>query len=444
MGICVTTSTTPDFREMLRVFARIGVLSFGGPAGQIALMHHELVERREWVSEDQYLHALNFCHLLPGPEAQQLATWIGWKLHGVKGGLAAGLLFILPGAAVMLALSMLYGFAARLDWFAALFLGIKAAVLAIVVQALLRVAGRALNTRFKLLVAAAAFVALAGFNLPFPLVVLGAGALGMIAAALRPHWLALPAITPAPPSSPRPWAASLRTIALWAAIWAAPMLAILLTLGPDHVLWKIGAFFSQLAVVTFGGAYAVLAYMAQQAVQGFGWLGAGEMADGLGLAETTPGPLIMVTQFVGYLAAFRAPAPFSPLAAGVLGAALTTWVTFAPCFLWIFTFAPWIERLEHARRLKGGLAAVTAAVVGVIANLTLWFALHVLFLRTGVRAIGPLTINLPDPASLDWRAAILAAIAALLIFRLRAGLIKVLGVMMVLGLALGSLQIGGA
>ncbi|MFM2301990.1 MAG: chromate efflux transporter [Pseudomonadota bacterium] len=426
---------------MVRVFARIGVLSFGGPVGQIALMHGELVERRQWVSEEQYLHALNFCHLLPGPEAQQLATWIGWKLHGVKGGLAAGLLFVLPGAAVMLALSMLYGFAARLDWFSALFLGIKAAVLAIVVQALLRVAGRALNTRFKQLVAVAAFCALAGFNLPFPLVVLGAGTIGMIVAALRPGWLALHAALPTPVTSPRPWLASLRTIAIWSAIWAAPMLAVLLTLGREHVLWQIGVFFSQLAVVTFGGAYAVLAYMAQQAVQGFGWLGAGEMADGLGLAETTPGPLIMVTQFVGYLAAFRAPAPFSPLAAGVLGAALTTWVTFAPCFLWIFTFAPWIERLEHAPKLKGGLAAVTAAVVGVIANLTVWFGLHVLFLRTSVRKIGPLAINLPDLSSVDWTAAGLTAIAAILIFRARLGLIKVLAIMMALGLALNAVGI---
>ncbi|MBS0481660.1 MAG: chromate efflux transporter [Proteobacteria bacterium] len=429
----MTTSTsTPTFAEAVRVFARIGLLSFGGPAGQIALMHRELVDERGWISEDRFLHALNFCHLLPGPEAQQLATWIGWKLHGTKGGLAAGLLFVLPGALVMLALSALYGFAAHLTWFAALFLGIKAAVLAIVIQALIRIAGRALNTGFKRALAVAAFAALFLFNLPFPLVVLGAGALGMAVAAWRPDLLAIKPGTAAPPASARPWRQSLHAVAIWGVLWAAPLLAVLIMLGPDHVLWKIGLFFSKLAVVTFGGAYAVLAYMAQQAVQGFGWLSPGEMADGLGLAETTPGPLIMVTQFVGYLAAFRAPAPFSPLAAGILGATLTTWVTFVPCFLWIFTFAPWIERLEHAVRLKGGLAALTAAVVGVIANLAVWFAGHVLFSRWDTSGF----INLPVWASLDWRAAVLAALSLVLVFRLKWNVIRVLGVAAAGGLLL--------
>ena len=416
----------PAFGELVRVSARIGCLSFGGPVGQIALMHRELVEERQWISEEQYLHALNFCHLLPGPEAQQLAIWIGWKLHGLKGGLAAGLLFVLPGALVMLALSVVYGYASHLPWFAALFLGIKAAVMAIVLQALLRVAGRALNTIVKKAIALMAFAALFAFDLPFPLVVLGAGLAGTIIAATRPELLALKPVGKAPALAPRPWGASMRAIAAGAAAWAAPMIAIFLTLGPDHVLWQIGAFFSKLAVVTFGGAYAVLAYMAQQAVNGFGWLSAGEMADGLGLAETTPGPLIMVAQYVGYLAAFRAPAPFDPLVAGVLGAALTTWVTFTPCFLWIFALAPWIERLEHAPRLKGALAAVTAAIVGVIANLSLWFALHVLFAaRTPIRLAG-LSVSLPDLSSFDWRAASLAALAAFLIFRRKWNIIHVL------------------
>ncbi|CAH0496073.1 putative chromate transport protein [Novosphingobium sp. CECT 9465] len=306
------SDTSPSFSELVRVSARIGCLSFGGPVGQIALMHRKLVEERQWVSEEQYLHALNFCHLLPGPEAQQLAIWIGWKLHGFKGGLAAGLLFVIPGALVILALSILYGYAAHLTWFAALFLGIKAAVLAIVVQALIRVAGRALNTPFKKGIALAAFAALFLLNLPFPLVVLGAGLVGTIVAATRPDLLALKSMDKAPMLAPRPWGASIKAVLAGAIVWAAPMVAVFALLGPDHVLWQIGAFFSKLAVVTFGGAYAVLAYMAQQAVQGFGWLSAGEMADGLGLAETTPGPLIMVTQFVGYLAAFRAPVPFSP------------------------------------------------------------------------------------------------------------------------------------
>ena len=435
----VTAQSTPTFRELVKTFARIGCLSFGGPAGQIALMHRELVEERAWVSEDQYLHALNFCHLLPGPEAQQLATWVGWKLHGWRGGLAAGVLFVIPGALVILAFSVLYALAANLSWFAALFLGIKAAVLAIVVQALLRIAGRSLNTRFKQGLAVAAFVALFFLNLPFPLVVLGAGALGILVAATRPDWLALKPATGAPPASPRPWTQSLRMIALWGAIWAAPLVLILATLGPDHRLWQIGAFFSQLAVVTFGGAYAVLAYMAQEAVNGFGWLSAGEMVDGLGMAETTPGPLILVTQFTGFLAAFRAPEPFSPLVAGLLGAGLTTWVTFAPCFLWIFTFAPWIERMEHAVKLKGGLAALTAAVVGVIANLTVWFALHVLFARVSEEHSGPLRLYLPDWTSFDWRAGLLAALSVLLIFRFKWGLIRVLGVAALGGLALGQL-----
>ena len=415
-----------SFGDLLRVFTRIGFLSFGGPAGQIALMHRELVEERGWIGEDDFLHALNFCHLLPGPEAQQLAAWIGWRLQGPRGGLAAGLLFVIPGAVIILALSMLYALAADLALVEALFLGVNAAVLAIVVQALLRIAGRALDTGLKRGLAAGAFVGLFLLDLPFPLIVLGAGVIGMVVAARRPDLLKIKpgkadAILPA-----RPWRSTIFSVLLWGTIWAAPMALIALTLGQDHVLWQIGAFFSQLAVVTFGGAYAVLAYMAQEAVQGFGWLDAGEMADGLGLAETTPGPLILVTQFVGYLAAFRSPEPFSPLVAGLLGAMLTTWVTFAPCFLWIFALAPWIDRLGHAVRLKGALAAITAAVVGVIANLTAWFALHVLFAQVGVVQLGPVRLDWPLWASFDWRAGVLAALAVLLAFRQRWSVLRIL------------------
>ena len=427
----------PSFSELTRVSARIGVLSFGGPVGQIALMHRELVDERRWVAEDDYLQALNLCTLLPGPEAQQLATWIGWKLHGWRGGLVAGTLFVIPGALVMLALSMLYAFAADLAWFAALFLGIKAAVLAIIAQALARLAGRALKSPFQRALAIAAFAALFAFDAPFPLVVLAALALGALAGTGRPG-------VPPSPSGPagsgggaRPWRATVRAVVVWLAIWAAPMAAVWAFLGSDHVLWDIGAFFSQLAVVTFGGAYAVLAYMAQEAVGGFGWLSAGEMADGLGLAETTPGPLIMVTQFVGYLAAFRAPEPFTPLVAGMLGAALTTWVTFAPCFLWIFAMAPWMDRLQRAPALKGGLAGVTAAVVGVIANLALWFALHVLFARVAVVEAGPLRVQWPDPASFDWRAGLISLVALALIFGLRRGILATLGATAAMGLVLG-------
>lgn len=426
----------PSFSELLKVAGRIGCLSFGGPAGQIALMHREIVEERGWIGEEQFLHALNFCHLLPGPEAQQLATWIGWKLHGMRGGLAMGVLFVVPGALVILGLSMLYAVAADLGWFAALFMGIKAAVLAIVVQALLRLAGRALQTPLKRALALGAFLLLAVFRLPFPVVVLGAGAIGMAVSATRPDLLGIKPVAYGATQAPGAWGQSLRAVAGGGLLWIAPMIAVLALLGQDHVLWQIGLFFSKLAVVTFGGAYAVLSYMAQQAVEGYGWLRPGEMADGLGLAETTPGPLIMVTQFVGYLAAFRAPAPFNPMIAGLLGAMLTIWVTFVPCFMWIFAFAPWLERLEKAPRLKGGLAAITASVVGVIANLTLWFALHVVFRRVSDVAFGPLTLTLPEPASFDWKVAVVAVLAALLIFRLRFGIIPTLAASAAAGLAL--------
>jgi chromate transporter len=432
----LATSPSITFAELLRVFTRIGFLSFGGPAGQIALMHRELVDEHKWISEEDFLHALNFCHLLPGPEAQQLATWIGWRLHGWRGGLAAGLLFVIPGALIILALSVLYAIAANLAWVEALFLGVKAAVLAIVVQALLRIAGRALDTGLKRGLAAAAFVGLFFFDLPFPLIVLGSGVIGMIAGKRRPDLLALKPATGADAVPERPWRTTFFSIALWGAVWAAPMVLIAATLGREHVLWDIGAFFSQLAVVTFGGAYAVLAYMAQEAVQGFGWLQPGEMADGLGLAETTPGPLILVTQFVGYLAAFRAPEPFSPLMAGFLGAMLTTWVTFAPCFMWIFAFAPWIDRLGRAVALKGGLAAVTAAVVGVIGNLTAWFALHVLFTAVGQRHVGPVRLYWPELASFDWRAGLLALLAFTLAFGLKWSVLRVLAACGVGGLVL--------
>jgi chromate transporter len=429
-------ATRPEFSELVRVFGRIGLINFGGPAGQIALMHRELVDDHRWVSEEDFLNALNFCHLFPGPEAQQLATYIGWKLHGLKGGLAAGLLFILPGALVVLGLTILYALASGLTWFTALFTGIKAAVLAIVVQALFRIAGRALDTPFKRVLAGIAFIGLFVLSLPFPLIVLGAGLIGALAVKVRPDWLKLKPARAA--TTPRPrLSGTLATVAGWGAVWAAPMLLVLATLGTGHELWRIGSFFSQLAVVTFGGAYAVLAYMAQEAVQGLGWLNAGEMADGLGLAETTPGPLILVTQFVGFLAAFRTPEPFSPMLAGLLGAGLTTWVTFAPCFLWIFAFAPWIEHLQASTRLRGGLAALTAAVVGVIANLSLWFALHVLFRRVGTVEWGAVKLSMPDLATLDWRAALLSALAFLLLFRLKWTVPKVLAACAIGGLLLG-------
>lgn len=419
---------TPRFADAVRAYARIGMISFGGPAGQIALMHREFVDERRWIDEPTFLHAINFCHLLPGPEAQQLATWLGWRLHGLKGGLAAGLLFIIPGALVMLGLTLLYISASGLGWFAALFLGIKAAVLAIVVQALLRIAGRALKTPLQRGVAVAAFVGIALLMLPFPVVVLAALLTGWVVGRSRPVWLGLGAaviVASEAKGNGAAWRQSLWSAAGFGTLWAAPLILVLATLGDDHVLWDIGQFFSQLAVVTFGGAYAVLAYMAQEAVMGFGWLRAGEMADGLGLAETTPGPLILVTQFVGFLAAYRDAAPFTPLVAGLLGAGLTLWVTFVPCFLWIFTFAPWIDRMQRAPGLRGALAAVTAAVVGVIANLSLWFALHVLFRAHERVAWG---FEIPVPGSVDGLAVVLAILAALLLFRFKVNIILLLAI----------------
>jgi chromate transporter len=419
----------PSWSEMLRVYGKIGLLSFGGPAGQIALMHRELVDERKWIDEQTFLRALNFCHLLPGPEAQQLATYSGWKLGGWRAGLLAGGLFVLPGAAVMLALSILYVMAAGLGWFEALFLGVKAAVLAIVLQALLRIAGRALKGPLSAVIALASFAAFAVFAAPFPLVIAVAGVLGLLVARTRPEWLGLNDRAPEPGAAMQPLRSAVRSslgaVAIWAVIWAVPLVGVAATLGQAGAFAEIGAFFSKLAVVTFGGAYAVLGYMAQEAVQNYRWLAPGEMADGLGLAETTPGPLIMVTQYVGFLAGYRDPGPFSPVAGGVIGALLTTWVTFAPCFLWIFAFAPWMDRLERARPLQGALAAVTAAVVGVIAQLAAWFALHVLFPGSG--GAGSMVLAEPAWTNFDWRAGALAALALVLTFALRRGVVTTLG-----------------
>ena len=413
-------SASPTFSEATKVWARIGCLSFGGPAGQIALMHREIVDERQWLSEQQFLSALNFCMLLPGPEAMQLATYAGWRLHGVKGGLVAGLLFVLPGAFVVLALSMLYGTFGNLPWVSAIFFGVKAAVLAIVIEALLRVARRALKGNIDWLIAGAAFLALYCFDLPFPLIIIAAGLIGFFRSN-----------TPRTSSSAtRPSFTSLfSTVGTWAAIWLVPLGLFAVTLGSDHVLTKIGVFFSQLAVVTFGGAYAVLSYMAQAAVEQHHWLSAPEMIDGLGLAETTPGPLILVTQFVGYLAASR---EMGSIWGGLAGAIVTLWMTFAPCFLWIFAGAPYIEHIGKIPRLSGALAAITAAVVGVILNLSVWFGLHVLFGKVN-RIEGLFKPWLPEWQSLDLAALGISAIAALALLRLHLGIPKTLVLCALLG-----------
>ena len=427
----------PTFGEAFKVWLKIGCINFGGPAGQIAMMHRIVVDEKKWVEESRYLNALNFCMLLPGPEAQQLATYVGWLLHGVRGGLAAGILFVLPGAFVMLALSTLYALGRGVPAIDGALFGIKAAVLVIVVEALIRIGKRALKTKVLIGLAASAFVGIFFLDLPFPLIVAAAALIGYFVAQSNPQLMGLPAkaLPSVKPARGRWQQAGIATV-IGLVTWWAPVALIALTLGSGHVLVSIGLFFSKLAVVTFGGAYAVLAYMAQQAVESNHWLTAPEMVDALGLAETTPGPLILVTQFVGYLAAFRAPAPFSPLVAGTIGAALTTWVTFVPSLLWIFTFAPFIEQLHGSRRLAGALSAITGAVVGVILNLSVWFALHVLFGKVTEMHTGIFRWYAFDPTALDLKAAALAVIAGVMAFKLHRGLIEVIVVMAVLGIAL--------
>jgi chromate transporter len=429
-----TAALKPTFGEALKVWFKVGCLSFGGPAGQIALMHRVIVDEKKWLPEAHFLHALNFCMLLPGPEATQLATYVGWLLHGVRGGLTAGILFVLPGAFVMLGLSLLYAYGRGVGAIDGALFGIKAAVLVIVVEALIRIGKRALKTRLLAVIAALAFIGIFFLELPFPLIVVLAALTGFFVARQAPTQLALGASAPTEATYPNGrWRQTVASLVIGVPLWWAPVLLAFALLGDSHVLVAIGAFFSKLAVVSFGGAYALMAYMAQQAVETHGWLTAPEMVDGLGLAETTPGPLILVTQFVGFLAAFREPSPFSPLAGGLLGAAMTTWVTFVPSILLIFAGAPYIEQLRADRRLAGALAAITAAVVGVILNLSVWFALHVLFGTVTEQHTGPLRWFAFNPAALDKQAAILAVVAALMAFRFHRGLIEVIGVMALLG-----------
>jgi chromate transporter len=426
----------PSFGEFFKVWLRIGCINFGGPAGQIAMMHRMMVDEKKWIDEPRFLHALNFCMLLPGPEAQKLATYIGWLLHGIRGGLTAGILFVLPGAFVMLGLSLLYALGRGFSVVDGALFGIKAAVLVIVLEALIRIGKRALKTSTLLGLAAAAYIGIFFLAIPFPLIVLAAGVIGFLVAQSSPQLLGLKAdvgqlVKPAPGR----WRQAVTATVIGLVAWWAPVALAVVTLGPNHVLVSIGTFFSKLAVVSFGGAYALLAYMAQEAVETHGWMTAPEMVDGLGLAETTPGPLILVTQFVGFLAAFRHAPPFSPVVAGILGAAMTTWVTFAPAMLLIFAGAPFIEQLRANRRLSGALAAITAAVVGVILNLSVWFALHVLFGDVAERHAGWLRWYAFDPWALDLKASALAVIAGVLAFGLHRGLVETVAVMAALGIA---------
>lgn len=437
----------PTPGEAFAVFARIGLLSFGGPAGQIALMHKVLVEEKRWVSEERFLHALNYCMLLPGPEAQQLATYIGWLLHGVRGGIVAGTLFVVPGFLVILGLSSIYALYQGTPAVDAIFFGLKAAVLAVVIEAVLRVGKRALKNRFMIGLAAASFVAIFAFQVPFPFIILAAGLIGYLGARLRPDLFKGgghagagasdgPFLELREPEVQPGWGRAARVLAVWGALWVAPVLLLLWMFGSHSIFMPIAGFFSQMAVVTFGGAYAVLSYVAQAAVIGFGWLKPGEMLDGLAMAETTPGPLILVLVYVGFLAAFRAPPGIDPLLSGIIGATLTTWVTFVPCFLWIFLGAPFIETLRSNKALSGALTAITASVVGVILNLAIWFGLHVIFRKVGILSAGPVAIAWPEFGSLDLASAALATAAAVALFRFKLGMIPTLA-----GAALGGLAL---
>ncbi|QOZ09209.1 chromate efflux transporter [Bradyrhizobium sp. CCBAU 51765] len=429
-----------SFNEAFRVWLRVACLSFGGPAGQIAVMHRILVEEKKWISEGRFLHALNYCMLLPGPEAQQLATYVGWLMHRTAGGLMAGGLFILPGIIAIMGLSYIYAAFGNVSVVEALFFGLKAAVLAIVVEAVVRVGKRALKNRIMVALAAAAFVAIFFFAVPFPIIIIAAGLIGYVGARRgRPEFASAghgpggsgavidSMLGDAVPDHVRPNAArAIRVGALWLALWLVPVIALLLFVGQANVFSQIALFFSKMALVTFGGAYAVLAYVAQQAVEHYHWLKPHEMLDGLGMAETTPGPLIMVLQFVGFMAAYRDPGGLSPMLAATLGGLLATWVTFTPCFLWIFVGAPYIERLRGNAGLAGALSAITAAVVGVILNLSIWFALHTLFRETIPVHAFPLNFDMPVLTSVDIPALVLAIAAATAIFRFKLGMLTVL------------------
>lgn len=438
--------------ESFRVWSRVAALSFGGPAGQIAVMHRIVVEEKKWLPEDRFFHALNFCMLLPGPEAQQLATYIGWLLQGTRGALLAGLLFIFPGALAILALSIAYVTWGETPLVASFLFGLKPATLAIVVEAVWRVGKRVLKNRALATISAAAFVSLFFFHVPFPIVILAAGAIGALGSRFAPrqftplaHGKKSGAEASSPLSSLQPTMVlrdppapsllrDLRVTAICFTLWFVPLACLRQTLGVESIFYKEAIFFSITAVVTFGGAYSVLSYVAQQAVENYGWLKSSEMLDGLGMAETTPGPLIMVVQFVGFLGAYRDPGPFSPLVAGILGSAVTTWVTFVPCFYWIFLGAPRIEQARRCLALASALTAITAAVVGVILNLALWFGLHVLFEKLSDFTWGPLRIVMPDLGSLKLGDLFLAIVAAGLIFVARRGMIFTLAVSCILGL----------
>jgi chromate transporter len=439
--------------EAFRVWLRVALLSFGGPAGQIAVMHRIIVEEKRWISENRFLHALNYCMLLPGPEAQQLATYIGWLMHRTLGGVIAGMLFVLPGVIAIMTLSWIYALYGKVGIVSALFFGLKAAVLAVVLEAVIRIGKKSLKNNVMVGLAAAAFIAIFFMKVPFPIIILLAGVIGFLGgrAGLRTfdvgggHGPASGKDAPLVdallgdelPVHARPtMAKSLRVAAVWLALWLVPVFVLIATLGEGNVFSQIAIFFSKMAMVTFGGAYAVLAYVAQQAVENYGWLAPGEMLDGLGMAETTPGPLIMVLQFVGFMGAFRDPGGLSPLMAGTLGGLLATWVTFTPCFLWIFLGAPFIETLRGNKPLAGALSAITAAVVGVVLNLAIWFAIHTIFAEARPVAWGPFAFDAPVLSSVNVWALLLSVAAVVAMFRFKVGMIPTIAACSAAGITL--------
>jgi chromate transporter len=405
-GTAMNTSSTPSFHDAFRFWLRLGFISFGGPSGQIAIMHTELVEKKKWISETHFLHALNFCMLLPGPEAQQLAIYIGWLLHKTRGGIVAGALFVIPSIFILWGLSYVYVAFGHVPSIAAIFYGLKPAVLAIVAAAVIRIGSKALKNAVMWAIAGGAFVAIYFFHVPFPAIVLGAGLLGLLGGKVLPQYFSVAleqgtrstsSLEEAVAESSQPsLLRALKISVTWIVIWSLPLACAGIFLGTEHTIFREGIFFSKAAVVTFGGAYAVLPYVSQQAVDHYQWLRADQMLDGLGLAETTPGPLIMVLQFVGFLGAWNHPGNLPPLLAATFGALVTTWTTFVPCFLWVFLGAPYIEKLRGAKQLTAALSTVTAAVVGVILNLAVWFGVRVIFPATG---------------HVDWFAVVICAIA---------------------------------
>ncbi len=443
LGHCVS------FADGMRTWAKIGLLSFGGPAGQIAVMHRILVEEKRWISEDRFLHALNYCMLLPGPEAQQLACYIGWLLHRTIGGIVAGAFFVLPGFISILGLSLVYASCSHTPVVQALLYGLKPAIIAIVAAAVVRIGKRALKNRVMVGIAVAAFIAMFVASVPFPIVIAAAALIGWVGGRMRPELFLMkghgtsntaahapPVISDDALAHAKPsWGHALRTATFWLVLWWAPVLVLMATVGMNSIFTREGLFFSEAAVVTFGGAYAVLAFLAQQAVEVYHWLSAHEMMDGLGMAETTPGPLIMVTQFVGFMGAFREPSGLNPYLSAILASMLVTWVTFMPSYLYIFLGAPWIEHLRGNRALNSALSGITAAVVGVVLNLACWFALRTIFTQVTDAPLGPLHLTIPVWSSIDWAALVLSAGACVAMMRFGIGMLWTLAGCVGLGMA---------